>query len=418
MGALRDRLLQFGGVVRAAAPEAAASDSAAIRNLLLKRDARRATGGRERAAAVPQCALPDDLMELEGPSGAFCARDEATAATPPGNVDIFDPANLVYFAKDERLSKLQLSSAVFLDTETTSLSGGAGVLVFMIGIGKLAGDGSFHLRQFFLTSPSRERAMLAAVADELGRHASAITFFGKVFDRHRLEDKFKIHGIPSQFPADVHADLYHITRARFGWKLSDVRLRTVESSLLNIQRIDDLPGSEAPRAYFDYLAKRPSMLARVFEHNATDVRSLVNLLFRCAAPLDEKSDPREQLSAAKGAFALKRRAECAKFLKFTENDSRIALAALRLEADNTKKTSGAAAARPILYKLSELGCCESTLELARSLAREKGGRGEVKRLLELADLQSNGVPAGAGRDRVRAAICALKVKLSNAESEM
>ena len=76
--------------------------------------------------------------------------------------------------------------------------------------------------------------MLAAVARELAEAAGVITFFGKSFDRHRLEDKFRLHGLDSHFPVDLHADLYHIARARFGWRLVNGKLRTLEEEVLGV----------------------------------------------------------------------------------------------------------------------------------------------------------------------------------------
>ena len=53
--------------------------------------------------------------------------------------------------------------------------------------------------------------------------------------------------------------------------------------VLGVVREDDLPGSEAPRAWRDWLAGGDATdLRRVLAHNHTDVRSLLQLLAHLA----------------------------------------------------------------------------------------------------------------------------------------
>jgi len=62
------------------------------------------------------------------------------------------------------------------------------------------------------------------------------------------------------------------------------RLATIERQVLGVVREDDLPGSEAPRAWLDYLRGGSARnLRRVGEHNAQDLRSLAALLQYLAA---------------------------------------------------------------------------------------------------------------------------------------
>ena len=70
----------------------------------------------------------------------------------------------------------------------------------------------------------------------------------------------------------------------------------MERQLLRVLREDDLPGSEAPRAWRDYLQGGPATdLRRVLAHNHTDVRSLLQLLAHLAQlpstpPLQERRE--------------------------------------------------------------------------------------------------------------------------------
>src|SRR6185295_9374386 len=141
-----------------------------------------------------------------------------------------DRAAIALAARDTSLADLDPSEALYLDTETTGLSGGAGTLVFLVGIGRLH-DGAFELWQGFLRDPSGERALLAEVARRLRAAAGVVTFFGKSFDRHRLEDRMRVRSIDPPFGALPHLDLYHPLRRLYGGSLADLRLRTVEAAL-------------------------------------------------------------------------------------------------------------------------------------------------------------------------------------------
>ncbi|HIW31543.1 MAG TPA: ribonuclease H-like domain-containing protein, partial [Candidatus Paenibacillus intestinavium] len=62
----------------------------------------------------------------------------------------------------------------------------------------------------------------------------------------------------------------------------------IEEMRLGITRVEDVPGSEAPRLYFEYLADgNPSILEGVFLHNEIDMLSLVSLATRFAHLLSD-----------------------------------------------------------------------------------------------------------------------------------
>jgi uncharacterized protein YprB with RNaseH-like and TPR domain len=196
------------------------------------------------------------------------------------------PPELAWLAKDAALEGLGLESARFLDIETTGLSGGAGSYAFLVAVGCMEGQ-SFRLDQHFLTHPAGEAALLAEVARELAAGTLLVSFFGKSFDRHRLEDKMRMHRVPPPFAGRPHLDLYHPLRRLYGKSFGDCRLSTLERALLGFERQDDLSGAFAPAAWFDHQAGRPHLLEGVFEHNRLDVLSLVALcahLERCCRP--------------------------------------------------------------------------------------------------------------------------------------
>lgn len=235
------------------------------------------------------------------------AREHAHGAWKLEEALAADAATLALLAKDASLAEHALRDALFLDTETTGLSGGAGTYVFLVGLGSFTADG-FELWQGFLGDPSEERALLLETAERIAQAPLLVTFFGKSFDRHRLEDKMRLHGVAPPFAKKPHLDLYHPLRRLYGKALPDTRLKTMERALCGVQRPNDLPGSFAPAAWFDFLAERPHRLEGVFAHNHDDVLSLVTLAAHAGrahelAPLDA-SHERDVASAAEHAPAL------------------------------------------------------------------------------------------------------------------
>ena len=187
-----------------------------------------------------------------------------------------DPSVIARLTGDPALGSLDLENAVFLDTETTGLSGGAGVYVYMVGLGWFE-EGDYVSWQGFLRHPGEERALLAECAERIANHSALVSFFGKSFDRHRLEDKMRIAGVEPPFTGLPHLDLYHPFRRLTNGAFENGKLQTMERELLGFHRERDLPGSLAPAAWFDFLAGRPHLLEGVFQHNHEDVLSLVVL---------------------------------------------------------------------------------------------------------------------------------------------
>ena len=166
---------------------------------------------------------------------------------------------------------------MFFDTETTGLSGGAGTVVFNVGLGWFE-DGFFVLEQLFLRDFGEEPAMLMAVAERLQQRPVLVSYVGKSFDRHRIAARLAVHRLQAPILTAQHLDLYYAARRAFGKQLPDCKLRTVEEQRLSLHRADDLPGSEAPVAFLQWLRDRTGQIDRVLEHNRLDVLSVAALL--------------------------------------------------------------------------------------------------------------------------------------------
>ncbi len=74
---------------------------------------------------------------------------------------------MAVLARNEHLAGMDPAGALFLDTETTGLSGGTGTLAFLVGVGRLRRDGVFLLEQMFCRNPTEEQAQLEILSSRL-----------------------------------------------------------------------------------------------------------------------------------------------------------------------------------------------------------------------------------------------------------
>ena len=183
--------------------------------------------------------------------------------------------------QEPALSGLSFRDLLFIDTETTGLSGGAGTLAFMVGIGFFDGD-DFIVQQYFLRSPGDEPAMLSAMADLFSNHAGLVTFNGRSFDMPLLESRYLLNRQRPPFLGFPHLDLLHPSRRLWRNVLDSCRLVALESDVMNITRDQaDVPSGIIPLIYRDYLQTGNGLeMQRIFYHNQIDILSLVTLTER------------------------------------------------------------------------------------------------------------------------------------------
>jgi len=174
-----------------------------------------------------------------------------------------------------------LGRCLFLDTETTGLAGGSGTVAFMIGIGRLRmsdAAATFSVRQYLISGFSAESAMLDALTQDVKGDDCLVTFNGKSYDLPLLATRYRLLGRTNPLPALGHLDLRHPLRRIYGKQFTDCRLKTLEEQVLGHRRDNDLPGSEAPKAWLDWLKRREvNMLAEVTRHNRGDVLAMAGL---------------------------------------------------------------------------------------------------------------------------------------------
>jgi len=370
---------------------------------------------------APTSGAPGELRVDAGAEGAVAWRETPLDGghTHGGwrlcEVRDAEPATLSLLSGDPGLARVDLARAVYLDTETSGLSGGAGVYVYLVGLGTFDGE-RFRVWQGFLRDPAEERALLAEVARRLAQGAAIVSFFGKSFDRHRLEDKMRIAGVDSPFAGVPHLDLFAPCRRLTRGTLPDARLRTLESTLCGLEREDDLPGAFAPEAWFDFLAGRPHRLEGVFRHNLDDVLSLVTLAaYVGRAAREERGDGRPLAGCARTrARALARahhaagaRAEALRWLEESiARGSALGLESRELlfeRADLLRRMRRDEEARRALEDLlagaPDSWSARCRIELAKLLEHRFG---ELERALELCEEARRLVDARhAGRERAR-----------------
>jgi len=227
--------------------------------------------GREEETAFGRCYMRELRFPLDYRhgnstlSGALCCCGPELALT----------------TRDRALDSFNLHKSLFLDIETTGLSGGTGTWAFLIGLGWLE-ENSFLLRQYFLRRPAEERAILSHFGDVAAGFPAMVTFNGKMFDLPLIQTRQMLTGFKEINPS-LHLDLLQCARTLWKKRLASRSLHSLEEELLGLQRYDDIPGAEIPAVYFEYLRRgKTRQLIKVFEHNVLDILSMVTLLERIA----------------------------------------------------------------------------------------------------------------------------------------
>lgn len=199
---------------------------------------------------------------------------------------------------------------ICLDTETTGLATGAGTVAFLVGLGWWLGD-QFHQVQLLLPDQAGEPGMLDALADLLPPSGWLVTYNGRSFDWPLLVARFRLNRRPPPALAG-HLDLLPFVRRVFRHRLSDARLKTVETELLGERRGHDIEGWEIPGRYLEMLRGGPvEPIAEVVRHNHEDVRSLARLMAHADRHLgaigDRRSAPAGDLFGLARAYRRTRR---------------------------------------------------------------------------------------------------------------
>lgn len=185
----------------------------------------------------------------------------------------------------------EIKNHLFIDTETTGLSGGTGTIPFLIGFGYFDQSG-FKLGQLILENPINEPAQLAEFSKVLQNFENTITFNGKSFDLPLIHTRFTLNKIPDPFEGFSHIDLLHLSRKIWKSRLADRSLKELEKHILHYKRnSEEVPGWMIPQIYFDFLKSGDgNLLKNVSYHNAIDVVSMAALYLKINQMLNDTLD--------------------------------------------------------------------------------------------------------------------------------
>lgn len=225
--------------------------------------------------------VPGEVVENE--SGSFyLVREDFPLEITQGPVPLGAalesiPEHVALFACDSDLESFNPETAIFIDTETTGLAGGTGTVPFLVGVGYFA-EGIFRLEQCFMRDFDEEEPMLHYLDELFKRAETVVTFNGKSFDIPLLRTRCVYNRIPFRLDAAMHFDLVHAARRLWRLRLKDCSLGNIEREVLGIHRHGDVPSSEIPQIWFDYLRNRDATdIKRVFYHHKMDILSLVTI---------------------------------------------------------------------------------------------------------------------------------------------
>jgi len=200
-----------------------------------------------------------------------------------GIANLFDfieltPDLLASLDNNASLAEISLRKTLFIDTETTGLSGGVGVFAFLIGVGFYDND-QFILRQYFMNDFDEEAAILNDLKVLAKKYSLVVSYNGKSYDLPLLNSRNIYQGIRAPFDHLLHFDLLHTVRRLWQHRLSECSLATAEKEILQVSRHGDIPGHLIPSRYFNYLKTRDATeMQPVLYHNQQDILSMLCLL--------------------------------------------------------------------------------------------------------------------------------------------
>jgi uncharacterized protein len=196
-------------------------------------------------------------------------------------------AMLALLALDPALAAIAPERLLYLDTETTGLSAGAGTVPFLIGLAWFEPETTtLVFEQLLLRQLGEEAPILARLAARVAQASAFVTYNGKSFDLPLLRSRLVLNRLGA-LPALPHIDLVHIARRLHRHRLRELSLRNVEVQVLGFERTADIAGGEVCSRYSHFLRTGDeTALAAVIDHNEWDVVAMAALVGLYGEPLE------------------------------------------------------------------------------------------------------------------------------------
>jgi uncharacterized protein YprB with RNaseH-like and TPR domain len=200
-------------------------------------------------------------------------------------------AQLVSHPVSDKLTRVQQELAhmvkaipqniLLVDLETCGLSGSS---LFLIGL--LRWDDRRPVVELLLArNYAEERAVLATFWQVAQPESLLVTFNGKSFDWPMIADRSARHLLfrNGRRPDLTHVDMLHHARRRWRRQLPNCRLQTLERHICGRGRTGDIPGSQIPAAYQQFVRTgKDHEMNAILLHNAIDLVTLLDISLRLA----------------------------------------------------------------------------------------------------------------------------------------
>ncbi len=265
-------------------------------------------------------------------------------------------------------ASVRLQDVLFLDTETTGLSRGAGTVAFLAGVGYFT-EKHFVVEQFLMRDYDEEVFVLEELSRLLQSFPVLATFNGRTFDLPVLQNRLLLNRFRGSLSC-VHADVLYPSRRVWKLRLGQCNLQRLEESVIGVVREDDLPGEMIPRTYFTYLKNRDfEPVRRIMAHNRQDIVSLAQLFFflcRLYAKPETAAEPEDLFSIAK---VLHRRGDPVKAKKYYRLSARDGLRPSAFHALARQEKREGHAERAVKLYRAMLSRREDTVDVCIALAK-------------------------------------------------
>jgi uncharacterized protein YprB with RNaseH-like and TPR domain len=268
-------------------PHTAAVPSKPTEKIIYRRDIPRAQSpapARKKRSGLPVI-LEESIngLEIRDPRGVV-------VTTRAGDLDQIEPVSIRFreLLDDEtsglccqvqnvcETTPIGLDDIIFMDVESTGLGNSP---LFLIGV-MLWNGSSFEIQQFFARNYAEESAVISFFLDSCAERKLLVTFNGKSFDFPYIRARAATNGL--RFTIDpYHLDMLHVCRRIWKRKLPNCKLQTLETFICNRRRYGDIPGSQIPDAYHEYVRSSDAwQMVDVLKHNLLDLLTMADLMNR------------------------------------------------------------------------------------------------------------------------------------------